>query len=161
MATKKGIAVTAAIVAGVVGASFIVWFLPQGNAGTVITPPLSYQDILSEVYSRHHDLAASVDVKFEEWKSGQLAAEDMLATIDSAENDAYDMRKRLADARPEPRWQDSYESYIKALDAFIQYLGVMEQSVQSGDRSGSDSRLDELKRQSQSRVDESIESIPV
>jgi hypothetical protein len=61
LASKKGIAVTAAIAAGIVGASFLIWLLPQSSPGTTITPTNDYRDI-NNVYARHNNLAEEAEV---------------------------------------------------------------------------------------------------
>lgn len=157
LASKKGIAITAAIAAGIVGASFLIWFLPQNSPGTTITPTNDYRDI-SNVYGRHNDLATEVDSEFEKWQAGSVTSESMSAKISSAEGEVADMKRGLADARPPQEWQESYGLYSQALDSYQRYLDAMTAKVQGGDKADIDPAL---KQEWQGLVNQSVEALPV
>ena len=56
MASKKGIAVTAIILAAITGASFLLWIIPQENESTFIVT--DYQGYLNGVENIHEVLQA-------------------------------------------------------------------------------------------------------
>ncbi len=161
MASKKGIAITAAIVVGIVGASFLIWLLPQENGVNVrqITPP-PHQAVFQQVYTQNTELAADIDSKYVQWKNNQLSSEAMSASIDEAKTTVGNMRKNLAGASPPQQWQESFGTYATALDAFDQYLDGIKSKVQASDR-GDDPEIDGLKQRWSDSVDRAVKAVPL
>jgi hypothetical protein len=160
LASKKGIAVTAGIAAAIIGASFLIWLVPQSNPGTFITPPRGELEIINDVYSRHNSTATSVDSQFEQWKNDIETTTDMRNQISSSLTEVQNLRKELMDARPAQEWQESFGTYTKALDSYTKYLNAMETKVQSEDMSNSP-KLDSLKQEWQGYVNSSVSAMPI
>src|SRR5262245_14608966 len=120
LASGKGIAITAAIVAAIIGVSFMVWFIPQSSPGTQDIPRPDVEAI-SDVYSRHLDLAAVVEEDFSGWSNGTVGTQEMLSRLDSAVEETEQIRRTI-ERQPAQEWQESYNLYEAALDAFADYL---------------------------------------
>ena len=162
MASKKGIAITAAIAAGIVGSSFLIWIIPQSSSpSSLIELPRADNGIISDVYSRHQSLAAGIESKFEQWKSGNVTSTDMLSQINLGMSDIQNMRRQLESASPTQGWQGSYELYIQALDSFLEYLNLMKIRAENDERLDSDLKLDGLKQKWEGYVDDSINAMPI
>ena len=161
MAGKKGIAITAAIAAAIVGSSFLIWFIPQSNPSSLTEPPRADNGIISDVYSRHQSLAAGVESKFEQWKSGNVTSTDMLSQINLDRSEIQNMRKQLDSTSPAQEWQGSYDLYIQALDGFSEYLDLMQTRVENDEKLDSNLKLDELKQKWEGYVDDSINAMPI
>lgn len=158
MASKKGIAITAAIVAAIVGASFLVWFIPQSSPGNVDVPRTD-ADIASDVYSRHLDLAASVESDYFSWRNGTMNAQDMLVSLDAARQETQQLQRQMQ-REPAAEWRQSYDLYEQALDLFGEYLGEIEIAVESGDTSPQQ-EIESLKAEWQDYVEQSVQAIPI
>jgi hypothetical protein len=161
LASKKGIAITATIAAAIVGSSSLIWFIPQSSPGSLIEPPRADNGIISDVYSRHQSLAADIESKFEQWKSGKVTSTDMLSQINLDRSDIQNMRKQLDSASPAQGWQGSYDLYIQALDSFSEYLDLMQTRVEIDEKLDSNLKLDELKQKWEGYVDDSINAMPI
>jgi hypothetical protein len=161
LASKKGIAITTAIAGAIVGSSFLIWFIPQSSPGSLIELPRADNEIISDVYSRHHSFAAGVESKFEQWKSGNVTSTDMLSQINLDRSDIQNMRKQLDSASPAQGWQGSYNLYIQALDSFSEYLDLMQTRVENDEKLDSNLKLDELKQKWEGYVDDSINAMPI
>ena len=159
LASKKGIAITAAIVIGIVGASFLIWTIPQSSPDTVIAPPRTDAEILGDIYSRHNNLAADLESKFNDWKQGEVTSESMLAQISLDRSDIQNMRTQLENAQPAQEWQESYDLYVQALDSFLEYVDAMEMRVEDNGKSDVDPELDGLKMKWENYIDESINAV--
>jgi hypothetical protein len=157
LASKKGIAITAAIVVVVVGASFLVWFIPQSSPGSLDVPRTD-AEIASDVYSRHLDLAAGVQSDYSGWRNGTLSAEDTLARLDAARLEAQQLASQMQ-REPAAEWTQSYDLYQQALDVFGEYLGELEVVVENGD-TGPQQEIDNLRAQWQDYVDQSVQAMP-
>ncbi|HXG07454.1 MAG TPA: hypothetical protein VNI77_09045 [Nitrososphaera sp.] len=155
MASKKGIALTAAIVAAVIGSSFLIWFIPEISAPDV---PRTDGEVISDIYSRHNELAAEIDLRFEQWKDNDTAAPDISTLITSAKSQIEEMRRQLDSRQPAQEWQESYDIYVEALNAYVAYLDAMAQKVADGDRTSLDSSLYQNWRD---LVDQSVEAMPL
>ncbi len=155
MATKKGIAVTAAIAAAIVGASFLIWFIPESS------PARTESEIISDVYTRHNDLLGNVESMFEEWKRGNITSDDMLGEISAARSDIRGMRNQIEDASPGAAWQRSFDLYVRALDVSSEYLEAIETRVNDGAMSEPDSEVSDLMKEWRAFVDESVAAMPI
>lgn len=155
MTSKKGIALTIGIAAAIIGSSFLIWYIPQSSAPDV---PRTDGEVISDVYSRHNDLASDIDLKFEQWKDNDSAVSDISTQIASAKSQIQDLRQRLDSRQPAQEWQESYDIYVQALDAYIAYLDALAQKVADGDRTNPDSSLYQNWRD---LVDQSVAAMPI
>lgn len=168
MASTKGIAITAAIVVGVVAASMLVWFGPQGqssDAGREVTAAninsFRSDEAFGSIYSRHQNLDAEVQLDYDKWKSGDLDTSRMLRTIDDAKVDATEMKAAFDAATPPEEWQASFGHYSTALASYSSYLGEMDRIVGDGDRNPDETVLNGYWQDSENHIDLAAESIPV
>jgi hypothetical protein len=161
LASKKGIAITAAIAAAIVGSSFLIWLIPQSSPGSMIERPRDDNEIISDVYSRHQSLATNIQSKFDQWKSGEVTSSDMLSQISLDRSDIQNMRQQLNSASPAQEWQQSYGFYIQALDSFLKYLDLMQTIIDVNDGMlDSNVKLDGLRQEWEGYVDDSINAMP-
>jgi hypothetical protein len=162
LASKKGIALTAAIASAVIGGSFLIWFIPQSSpGGTLITPSMTDEERISGVYSRHNDIAANIDSKYDKWKKGNATTNELLNLIDRNRSEIQNMENELANPKPEQGWQQSFDIYIKALDSYTKYIDAMETKVQSGNKTDVDPELDNQRQEWQDYVNNSVNAMPV
>jgi hypothetical protein len=162
LASKKGIAITAVIAAAIVGSSFLIWIIPQSSPSSMIDLPPDDNGIISDVYSRHQILATNIESNFEQWKSGEVASDDMLSQISRDRSDIQNIRQQLDNASPAQEWQQSYDLYFQALDSFLKYLDTMQTIIVENDTMpDSTLKLDALKQEWQGHVDSSVNAIPI
>lgn len=168
MASKKGIAITAAIAAGIVAASLIIWLMPQNTpAATNITdneiaPTQAANlpaDNLSFVYTQHSITTTEVSNAFEKWTKNETGADEVKADIAKAKAESQTLRSRLLGQLPQ-EWKQSYSLYSQALDKFSVYLDEMERIVDSGNKNANQSTLAGIKQEMDSLVEQSIKSFP-
>lgn len=166
MASKKGIAITAAIVAGIIAASALIWAMPQGNttAANITDDEFSEEEIanrpadnLSFVYTEHNFIITQVESSFENWVDESISSGEMSNEIIDAEAGAQQLRNRLV--QPPQEWQTSYSLYEQALDKFDEYLDEMETLVDSEERELSP-ELESLKEEMDALIEQSIDSFP-
>lgn len=162
MASKKGIVITAIITVAIVGSSFLIWIIPQSSPSSMIDLPPDDNGNISDVYSRHQTLATNIESNFEQWKSGEVTAGDMLSQVSRDRSDVQNMRQQLDSASPAQEWQQSYDFYIQALDSFLAYLDLMQTIIEENDGiQESNIRLDDLKQEWEGYVSNSINAMPI
>jgi hypothetical protein len=114
------------------------------------------------VYSRHQTRATNIESNFEQWKSGEVTAGDMLSQVSRDRSDVQNMRQQLDSASPAQEWQQSYDFYIQALDSFLKYLDTMQTIiVENNVTQDSNLKLDALKQEWQGYVDSSVNAMPI
>lgn len=153
LASKKGIALTVAIAAAIIGSSFLIWYIPQN----IPDVPRTDDEVIGEVYAQHNDLAADIDLRFERWKDNDPAAGDMPAQIGSAKSQIEVLRQRLDGRQPAQEWKESYDIYVQALEAYGMYLDALGQKVASSDRTDP---APALRQEWQDLVDQSVKAMP-
>ena len=156
MVSKKGIALTVGIATAIVGSSFLIWYIPQSNIGDV---PRTDEEIVSDVYSRHNDLASTIELRFEQWKDNSTATSDMSSQLASAKSQIEDLRRQLDSRQPAQEWQRSYDIYVQALDSYIAYLDALAQKVADGDRTNPDPALYQNWRDLVKQFEQSVEAM--
>lgn len=162
MASKKGIVITAIITAAIVGSSFLIWIIPQSSPSSMIDLPPDDNGNISDVYSRHQTRATNIESNFEQWKSGEVTAGDMLSQVSRDRSDVQNMRQQLDSASPAQEWQQSYDFYIQALDSFLKYLDTMQTIiVENNVTQDSNLKLDALKQEWQGYVNSSVNAMPI
>ncbi|MGI0018871.1 MAG: hypothetical protein ACREAY_00205 [Nitrososphaera sp.] len=166
LASKKGIVITAAIVAGIIAASAMIWAIPQGNttAANITDDDFSSEEIanhpadnLSFVYTEHNFIVTELESNFENWLDDVIDSEQMQDGIIDASARAQELRSRLV--QPPQEWQASYSLYEQALDKFDEYLQEMETLVDSEEREPSP-ELEDIKAEMDSLIEQSIDSFP-
>ena len=162
MASKKGIAITVIIATAIVGSSFLIWIIPQSSPSSRIDLPPDDNGNISDVYSRHQTRATNIESNFEQWKSGEVTAGDMLSQVSRDRSDVQNMRQQLDSALPAQEWQQSYDFYIQALDSFLKYLDTMQTIiVENNVTQDSNLKLDALKQEWQGYVNSSVNAMPI
>lgn len=171
LASKKGIVITAIIAAGIVGASTLIWLLPQQqgrSSGINITDREGAEadaanlpaDNLSFVYTQHNFAITAVENSFDKWTKGDVSTSDVNSAMSKARSDLDALKKRVdTPGIPQP-WQQSYGLYSQALDKFGSYLDEMKKIVDSGDKGADHSALDSIKGDMSGLIDRSIKAFP-
>jgi hypothetical protein len=170
LASAKGVAITAVIVAGVVGASLLVWFGPQGQpGGTSFGQDVTADNIDSfrsdeafgSIYTRHQTLADDVDFNYDRWKRDDIDSSRMLRAISGAKAESAEMRGAFEAATPPQEWQSSFGHYAEALRSFSSYLDEMERIVRAGEKNPDETALQGYRQESERHIDLATEAIPV
>jgi len=122
MGSKRGVAITVAILIAITIASFSVWI---GNNTTntemtiVVTDFENHQEGISE---RHKIISNVVEESFSELINEQISTEEYvrIAEISSSQNNALLIELAYSDAPEE--WQESYINRIASLKSFEAYI---------------------------------------
>ena len=90
-----------------------------------------------------------------------MTSADMQSQLNLDRSDIQNMREQLVSASSAQGWQESYNSYIQALDSYLDYLDLMQTRVENEDKLNSDLELDELKQKWEGYVNGSINAMPI
>ena len=165
MASKKGIAVTAIILAAITGASFLLWVIPQENESTFVVT--DYQGYLDGVENIHEVLQESIDIEYQNLRDGKISPEDYITVTDITSSQVTTQISEFITSKPSEPWQESYINYMDAMKKFNEYIletKVLANQIQNGSSdeeiSQTIEKIESIKSQSMEFVKKSNELRP-
>jgi 3-dehydroquinate synthase class II len=120
MASKKGIAITAVILALITGASFLLWVVPQENDTTFIVT--DYEGYLDGVKNIHEVLQESIDIEYQNLREGKISPMDYITITEVTSSQVTTQISEFVTSKPSEQWQESYISYMNGMKKFNEYI---------------------------------------
>jgi len=120
MASKKGIAVTAIILALITGASFLLWVIPQENDTTFIVT--DYEKYLDGAKNIHEVLQESIDLEYQNLKDGKISPSDYISITEVTSSQITTQISEFVTSKPSEQWQESYISHMNGMKKFNEYI---------------------------------------
>jgi len=138
MASRKGIGVTAAILVGVVAASFLVYLIPEDTAMKIIVSDFGEQlDITKE---RALMESSSIDESFKKLMENDMNQDEYIRIAEVSSSQILTLIIELKDSGATQEWTESYVNYIgalKKLNEMITETIVVANLMDSDDNSNS------------------------
>ena len=157
MASKKGIAVTAIILALITGASFLLWVIPQDNDTTFIVT--DYEGYLDGAKNIHEVLQESIDLEYQNLKDGKILPSDYISITEVTSSQITTQISEFVTSKPSEQWQESYISYMNGMKKFNEYILETKVLANQIENKISDGEILQTIDKIQSIKDESIEYI--
>tara|TARA_B110000438_G_scaffold226625_1_gene220898 strand:+ start:195 stop:692 length:498 start_codon:yes stop_codon:yes gene_type:complete len=120
MASKKGIVITAIILAAITGASFLLWVIPQENDTTFIVT--DYEGYLNGVKNIHEVLQESIDIEYQNLREGKISPMDYIRITEVTSSQVTTQISEFVTSKPSEQWQESYIGYMNAMKKFNEYI---------------------------------------
>lgn len=165
MASRKGIIITAAILATITAASFLIWNIPQKNDPIFVIS--DYKSELDRVKEIHQSLKSGIEEKFNDMNNGEITPDDYIQIADVSTSQINAQIIELVESKASEEWQQSYIDYIDALKGFNSYVReTMVVANMKKDGAGQEALQDALekansfKRESESLVEMSDKARP-
>ena len=113
MASTKGIAVTIAILVGVVSASFMVYLIPEDTTMKIVVSDFEeYLDITKEKASME---VAGIDESFEKLMEKKMSPDEYIRIAEVSSSQINSLIIELTNSGATEEWTESYVNYIGAL----------------------------------------------
>ena len=113
MASRKGIAVTAAILVGVVAASFLVYLLPEDTTMKISVSDFEkHLDITKERASME---VMGIDDSFKKLMNDEMNPDEYISTAEVTSSQLNSLIIELTNSGATEEWTESYVNYIGAL----------------------------------------------
>ena len=163
MASKKGIAITAIILAAITGASFLLWVIPQENDTTFIVS--DYEGYLDGVKNIHEVLQESIDIEYDNVINGRISLEDYIVITEVTSSQVTTQISEFVTSKPSEQWQESYINYMNGMKKFNEYIletKVLANELKNGvtDVSQTLDRIESIKAESMEYIKKSNELRP-
>ena len=113
MASKKGIAVTVAILVGVVAASFLVYLLPEDT--TMKISVSDFEEHLDITKERASMEITGVDDSFKKLMNNEISSDEYLSIAEISSLQLNSLITELTKSGATQEWTESYVNYIGAL----------------------------------------------
>ena len=120
MASKKGIAITAIILAAITGASFLLWVIPQDNDTTFIVT--DYEGYLDGAKNIQEVLQESIDIEYNNLREGKISPMDYITITEVTSSQVTTQISEFVTSKPSEQWQESYISYMNGMKKFNEYI---------------------------------------
>lgn len=165
MASKKGVVITAIVLAAITGGSFLAWFVPVENQTTFVVS--DYGNYLDGVKNIHEVLEESVEIDYQKLRNGEISPEDYNMVTDVTSSQVTAQISEFVTSKPPEEWQSSYISYMEAMKKFNEYIGetkvlasMIENNSSEEEMNQVIQKIEELKIESQELIKSSEASRP-
>ena len=113
MASRKGIAVTIAILVGVAGASFLVYLLPEDT--TMKISVSDFEEHLDITKERASMEVMGIDDSFKKLMNDEMNPDEYISTAEVTSSQLNSLIIELTNSGATDEWTESYVNYIGAL----------------------------------------------
>ena len=147
MASTKGIVLTIVILAGITGASFLVWLIPQNNESTFVIS--DYKFFLESKKEIHNTLSSAVDDEFQKLLTKDNTPDEYITTAEISFSQINSQIMQLIESDPPEEWYESYLNYIESLKKFnlhIKETIVLAKMINDVDEKQFQKKIDEINR---------------
>ena len=165
MATKKGIIITAVVLAAISGASFVVWFLPQNHGSSVVVS--DYKSELDSVKERHFLIMTDTELSLNGLLDKSVSPDNFTSQAQISSSQVTSLITEMVESNPPAEWKQSYGAYYESLKKYNDYLAEtislankIKVGAPSSDISDEITKLDSLKKESDTLASESNQTRP-
>ena len=113
MASRKGIGVTAAILVGVVAASFLVYLIPEDTTMKITVS--DFEKHLDSTKDRASMESSSIDESFKKLMEKKVNSDEYITIAEISSFQIRSLIIELKDSNATQEWTESYVNYIGAL----------------------------------------------
>jgi len=145
LVSTKGIVLTIFILAGITGASFLVWLIPQNNESTFVIS--DYKSFLESKKEIHDTLSSAVDDEFQKLLTKDNTPDEYITTAEISSSQINSQIMQLIESDPPEEWYESYLNYIKSLKKFnlqIKETIVLAKMINDVDEKRFQKKIDEI-----------------
>lgn len=155
MASKKGIATTAIILAVITGASFLLWLVPPEDETTFVVS--DYEGYLNGVKNIHEVLQESMEIEYQNLRNGEISPQDYIVVAEVTSSQLTSQISEFVTSKPPEIWQDSYISYMNAMKKFNSHIGETKVLANLIEKGSTDAETDEVIEKIESLKKESLD----
>ncbi|TLY08552.1 MAG: hypothetical protein E6K83_02490 [Thaumarchaeota archaeon] len=120
MATRKGVVITAIILAAIAAASFAVWMVPQNRGSSIVVS--DYRSELESVKERHALIVTEMESDLKELLDKTLSPDDFISKAQTSSGQVTSLITELIESNPPVEWRKSYLNYDESLKKYNEYL---------------------------------------
>ena len=165
MATRKGVVITAIILAAIAAASFAVWMVPQNRGSSIVVS--DYRGELESVKERHALIVTEMESDLKELLDKTLSPDDFISKAQTSSGQVTSLITELIESNPPVEWRESYLNYDESLKKYNEYLteaislaSKMKEGMSQVGLNEEITKMDSLKQESDLLIVKSNETRP-
>jgi hypothetical protein len=116
LASKKGIIVTATILAAIFATSFLVWLIPQNVETNFVIS--DYGNHLDKAKAIHQTLETGIDQEFQKMLDKKITPQEYIELAEITSSQVNSIIIQIVESKAPEKWHESYLNYIEALKKF-------------------------------------------
>ena len=120
MASKKGIIITAIILAAITGASFMIWQIPTELSMTVVVS--DFESHIVGIDERFKIISNALDESFTEMINGEITPDEYISIAEISSTQINSQIIELVESEATDEWLDSYLNKLESLRAYNSYI---------------------------------------
>ena len=120
MASKKGIIITAIILAAITGASFLIWQIPTDLSMTVVVS--DFESHIVGIDERFKIISSALDESFEEMVNGGITPDEYITIAEISSTQINSQIIELVESQAPDEWLDSYLNDLESLRSYNSYI---------------------------------------
>jgi len=120
MASKKGIVITAIILASITGASFIIWQIPTDPQMSLVVS--DFESHIIGIDERYKIISSAVDESFEQMINGEILPGDYIEIAEISSSQINSQIVELVESEATDEWFDSYLNSLESLRVYNSYI---------------------------------------
>ncbi|MDE1844824.1 MAG: hypothetical protein KGI10_05785 [Thaumarchaeota archaeon] len=165
MASKKGIIITAAILATIAGASFAIWFLPQNHGSSFVVS--DYKSELDSIKERQSLIIANMESNLKGLLDKSMSPDNFTSQAQISSSQTASLVSEIVGSNPPAEWKLSYGAYFESLKKYNDYLAEtislankIKEGASTTDINDEITKMNALKQESDSLASKSNQTRP-
>lgn len=153
MAKKRGIIITAVILAAITAVSFSVWLIPQKENSSFVVS--DFKANLGSIQAKQKVISDEIETDLQAMLAGTVTPDNFIMRAEASSSQINALIIELVQSGAPQEWHESYLNYGESLKSFNSYLRetiVLANKIKAGDTDtqGNLERLDVLKKEVES-----------
>lgn len=119
MASRRGVVITASILAVITAASFLIWLVPDADTTFVIT---DYEGYLDGAKNIHEILQASIMIEYQQLIDGKIVPSEYVESAQATSSQVTSKISEFIRSKPPAEWEQSYINYMESMRSFNEFI---------------------------------------
>lgn len=163
MAKKRGIIITAVILAAITAVSFSIWLIPQKENSSFVVS--DFKANLESIQAKQKIIADEIQTDLQAMLAGTVSPDNFIMRAEASTSQINALIIELVQSGAPQEWHESYLNYGESLKSFNSYLRetiVLANKIKTGNADTQENleRLDVLKKEAEAFALKSDETKP-
>lgn len=145
MAKKRGIIITAAILAAITAVSFSIWLIPQKEGSSFVVS--DFQAHLESIQAKQKVIADEIETDLQAMITGTVTPDNFIMRAEASTSQINALIIEIVESRAPEQWHESYLNYGESLKSYNSYLRetiVLANKIKDGNSNSIQENLDKL-----------------
>lgn len=145
MAKKRGIIITAVILATITAVSFSIWFIPQKEGSSFVVS--DFQAYLESIQAKQKVIADEIETDLQAMITGTVTPDNFIMRAEASTSQINALIIEIVESGAPEQWHESYLNYGESLKSYNSYLRetiVLANKIKDGNSNNIQENLEKL-----------------